>query len=132
MNGNEGIGTPSVLWIGGAQWCGKTSVSRILADRYGLQPYEYDYYDSRGHSERAARRPDLYPAKHRGGLRSLDEAWVLRTPEQMAAEDQAIFDDRFRMTIDDLSRLPPDPPVVAQLTGDRDPCWTARVRCTRR
>ncbi len=119
MNGNEGIGTPSVLWIGGAQWSGKTSVARILADRYGLQPYEYDYHDSRGHSERATSRPDLYPAKHRAGLRSLDEAWVLRTPEQMAAEDQAIFDDRFRMTIDDLSRLPPDPPVVAQGWGLR-------------
>jgi len=55
----------SVLWIGGAQWTGKTSVARILSERHRLQLYQYDYHDSRGHAARAAARPDLYPHMHR-------------------------------------------------------------------
>jgi adenylylsulfate kinase-like enzyme len=51
----------SVLWIGGAQWAGKTTVARILWERHSLQLYQYDYHDSRGHAARADARPDLYP-----------------------------------------------------------------------
>lgn len=31
-----------VLWIGGSIGAGKTSVARLLADRYALQVYQYD------------------------------------------------------------------------------------------
>jgi hypothetical protein len=35
----SGIGrrlSKSALWIGGAQWAGKTTVARILSERHGL------------------------------------------------------------------------------------------------
>ncbi|MER5203664.1 hypothetical protein [Streptomyces sp. NPDC002825] len=35
-----------MLWIGGAQWAGKTTVSEILALRYGLTAYQYAYHDA--------------------------------------------------------------------------------------
>ena len=31
------------LWIGGAQWSGKTTVAEAIATRHGLTVYHYDY-----------------------------------------------------------------------------------------
>lgn len=42
----------NALWIGGGQWAGKSSAARILALRYGLTAYHYDYHDARGHDDR--------------------------------------------------------------------------------
>ncbi|MFB6397429.1 hypothetical protein [Polymorphospora lycopeni] len=42
----------NVLWIGGAQWAGKTTVAAILTSRYGLTHYHCDYHDSRAHEDR--------------------------------------------------------------------------------
>jgi adenylylsulfate kinase-like enzyme len=44
------------LWIGGAQWAGKSTVARILAHRHGLTAYHYDYHDARGHEDRRIAR----------------------------------------------------------------------------
>ena len=33
------------LWIGGGQWAGKSTVAGILAQRYGLTHYHYDYHE---------------------------------------------------------------------------------------
>jgi hypothetical protein len=41
------------LWIGGGQWAGKSTVARLLAVRYGLTAYHYDYHDARAHSAKA-------------------------------------------------------------------------------
>ena len=35
----------NALWIGGGQWAGKSTVARLLARRYGLTAYHYDYQD---------------------------------------------------------------------------------------
>jgi hypothetical protein len=42
--------------IGGGQWAGKSTVARILALRYGLTAYHYDYHDARGHEDRSIAR----------------------------------------------------------------------------
>jgi len=34
-----------VLWIAGATDTGKTTISQIIAERYGLQLYNYDQHD---------------------------------------------------------------------------------------
>lgn len=109
----------SVVWIGGAQWAGKTSVARILSARHGLQLYQYDYNDSRGHAVRAAARPDLYPHMNLLLRRPADARWVQRTPEEMAADDLRAFDEPFRMTLEDLSALPASPTVLAEGWGLR-------------
>ena len=111
----------SVLWIGGAQWTGKTSVARILSERHRLQLYQYDYHDSRGHAARAAARPDLYPHMHRQRQLPADELWVRRAPAEMAADDVVTFEERFRMTLEDLAALPRSPPALAEGWGLRPP-----------
>jgi hypothetical protein len=62
------------LWIGGGQWAGKSTVSRILALRYGLTAYHYDYHDARGHEDRRiARRVRLAEPLNRPDP---ERAWV--------------------------------------------------------
>ncbi len=108
-----------MLWIGGAQWAGKTSVARMLAERYGLQLYDYDYHDARSHAARARAYPERYPYFHRGLARTADESWVLRSPQDMAASTLRVFDERFQMVLEDIRELAVEPPVLVEGWGIR-------------
>jgi len=116
-----------VLWIGGGTAAGKSSIATALAERYGLARYNYDWHDSRDHSERT--RPERHPVRTAFLAMSLDDQWVNRTPSQMAAEDLAEFAERFEMVLEDLAALPADrviadgfgllPELVAKVAADR-------------
>ncbi len=112
-----------VLWIGGAQWAGKTSVAQTLAMRFGVLHYSYDYHDARSHLDRGRNEPERFP--HRAALaRAVDdgtfsEQWVTRTPAQLAEDARRNFVDRFAMVLDDLAALPDDVTVVAEGYGLR-------------
>ncbi|WP_330240214.1 hypothetical protein [Streptomyces sp. NBC_00525] len=105
------------LWIGGAQWAGKSTVAELVAGQYGLTAYHYDYHDARGHQDRRiARRvargePVADPAPER--------VWVERSPEEMAAETLAGFPVRFDWALDDLRALFTGRPVIAEGWGLR-------------
>jgi hypothetical protein len=45
-----------VLWIGGGQWVGKSTVPRLLAAHHEVTAYHYDYHDARGHNDRRIAR----------------------------------------------------------------------------
>jgi len=104
-----------VLWIGGGTGAGKSSVASALAERYGLGRYDYDWHDSRDHTERT--RPDRHPHRAAFLAMSLDERWVLHTPREMADNAIGSFRDRFEMVIEDLLALPRDRAVVADGFG---------------
>ena len=95
-----------VLWTGGAQWVGKTSVARQLARAHCLQLYECDYHDSRSHSWRVHANPARYPAFSAFLARTADQNWVMTTPRDMTMRANAIFDERFDMVVEDLAPLP--------------------------
>ncbi|GIH18617.1 hypothetical protein [Rugosimonospora africana] len=107
------------LWIGGAQWAGKSTVAGILAHRYGLTCYRYDYHDARGHQDRwiaqrcrhgeAVPDPDPDP----------EAAWVRTTPPEMARQAIERFHQRFAWVQDDLRALSSPRPVVAEGWGLR-------------
>lgn len=105
------------LWIGGAQWAGKTTLAVTLALRHGLTAYLYDRHDARGHEDRRVadrvRRGD--PPAGPGP----DAVWVDLAPEQMAAETLAAFPRRFAWVLDDLSALVSGRRVVAEGWGLR-------------
>ena len=106
----------AALWIGGAQWAGKSTVSNILAARHGLTAYHYDYHDARGHLERRAAR------RARTGLPYAEypgPAWADTTPEVLAQESLAIFADRLEFVFDDLRALVSPHPVLAEGFGLR-------------
>jgi hypothetical protein len=105
------------LWIGGGQWAGKSTVARLLAVRYGLTAYHYDYHDARAHNDRRiARRVGLGepPAEP-----DPDTMWVHPTPEEMAAETLAGFPIRFNWALDDLRALVSGRPIIAEGWGLR-------------
>jgi hypothetical protein len=105
------------LWIGGGQWAGKSTVARLLAVRYGLTAYHYDYHDARGHEDRrVARRIRL--GEPAGGP-DLETTWVTSTPQEMAAQTLAGFPVRFEWVLDDLRALVSGRPVIAEGWGLR-------------
>lgn len=112
-----------VVWIGGAQWAGKSSVARILAMRHGLVHYAYDYHDARSHLTRALAEPHRYPHRAETARRVADpdffESWVTSSPQELAERARLEHVERFAMVLDDLAALPGDGPVVAEGWGLR-------------
>jgi hypothetical protein len=72
-----------VFWLGGATCAGKTSVADRLAQMYGWQVYHYDQHEP----DHVARRLQVGDQQIAAFLAlSMDERWLLRTPEVMAQE----------------------------------------------
>jgi hypothetical protein len=106
------------LWIGGAQWAGKSTISRILAERHGLTAYHYDYHDARTHMDRRLARQ----IRVGGGPQQLfdPEDWVRRTPAQLAADClDGTFPVRLPYVFDDLRALTGPRPILAEGIGLR-------------
>jgi hypothetical protein len=105
------------LWLGGGQWAGKSTVARLLAVRYGLTAYHYDFHDARAHNDRRiARRvalgePTAEPHP--------DAVWVDPAPGEMAARTLAGFPARFEWALDDLRALVSGRPILAEGWGLR-------------
>jgi hypothetical protein len=103
------------LWIGGGQWAGKSTVARILAARFALTAYHYDYHDARGHLDRrivarqraaAAAQPETLDLA--ACLDAVDfEDYVRKSPERLA------------FVFDDLRGLTGARPVLAEGWGLR-------------
>lgn len=102
-----------VLWIGGATDTGKTTISQIIAERYGLQLYNYDRHDSL-QIERLAQTLPRYRAFLSA---SLDERWVRPDPEDLVQWLMQAFRDRFPLVVKDLLDLPRKPMIVAEGFG---------------
>jgi hypothetical protein len=119
-----------VLWIGGGQWVGKSTVARLLAQRYELTAYHYDYHDARGHHERRilARIRRGEPPDGPGP----EAEWVHTVPQQMAAETLAGFPERFEWVLDDLRALVTWRPIIAEGWGLRPELVTAIADSPRR
>ncbi|MFE0026988.1 hypothetical protein [Amycolatopsis sp. NPDC059021] len=115
---SDPFGTLSkALWIGGAQWAGKSTVARLLAARYGLTAYHYDYHDARGHLDRRV----AHRVRRRETAADPDPeaVWVNTTPERMTHETLAGFPQRFEWALDDLRALDSERPIIAEGWGLR-------------
>jgi hypothetical protein len=118
---------PNVLWIGGGTGGGKSSTAIALAEKYGVERYNYDWHDARDHSERT--RADRHPYRAAFLAMSMDERWVDRSPAAMAEMEVIEFRERFEMVLEDLATLSADrvvadgfgllPELVAPLLTDR-------------
>lgn len=104
-----------VLWIGGSVCSGKTSAAKDLAGRYGLRIYSFDRAEP-FHIYRSV--PERQPNLIRFMAMTMDERWVLRTPEAMAEHALAAWsEERFPMVLDDLRHLPGSGAVIAEGAG---------------
>lgn len=103
-----------VLWIGGGTGAGKTTVAKAIAERHGLERYDYDWHDARDHSDRT--RVDRHPYRAAFLAMSMDDRWVTRSPAQMAEAEVLEFRERFELVLEDLAAMG-SPDVVAEGFG---------------
>ena len=94
-----------VLWIGGPQGSGKSSVARALARRFDLQLYLVDH--------RVWVHEPRMPATEFGSL-TLDERWVEAEPARMLDWYVTTSRHRFRLVLEDLRSLPAVPGAVVE------------------
>jgi len=94
-----------VLWIGGPQGSGKTSVARALSRRFDLQLYVVD--------RRTWVHEPRMPATEFRSL-SMDERWVDATPGRMLDWFVTVSRHRFRLVLEDLRELPASPLAVVE------------------
>ncbi|MFC3492264.1 hypothetical protein [Glycomyces rhizosphaerae] len=100
-----------VYWIGGGSGAGKSTVARALADRHGLRYCGADesMYD---HARRttAAEAPYL----HEFMAMSMDERWMLRSPETMFETFHWFRGEGFHLIVEDLLAMPPGQGIVVE------------------
>ena len=94
-----------VLWIGGGQGSGKSSVAWALSRRFDLQLYVVD--------QRVWVHEPRMPKSEFRAL-SMDERWVDATPQRMLDWFVTTSRHRFRLVLEDLRELPESPLVVVE------------------
>ncbi|PTM89793.1 hypothetical protein C7821_1126 [Streptomyces sp. VMFN-G11Ma] len=100
-----------VYWIGGGSGAGKSTIARRLADRYGWRLCATD--DVMGdHARRTT--PEEAPFLHKFMAMDMDERWVNRSPDIMLETFHWFRGEGFRLIVEDLLRLPPEPEVVVE------------------
>jgi 2-phosphoglycerate kinase len=105
-----------VLWIGGSPAAGKSTIARILARDHGLTLYDFDRHEP-AHVERRMTEASLYPAYTSFRALTMDQRWLSRPADEMAAQVIALWTERFRLVVDDVRALPVTSPVVAEGSG---------------
>jgi hypothetical protein len=104
-----------VLWIGGSVCSGKSSAAVTLAERFGSRPFHFDQAE-RSHFERSG--PDRQPNMAAWTAMSMDERWVLRSPEDMAQQIIVAWrEERFPMVVGDLLAMAGRGSIVAEGAG---------------
>lgn len=94
-----------VVWIGGPQASGKSTIARAVAERFGLQLYHLDLRTS-VHEARM-------PLTEFGSL-TMDERWVEASPDQMLKWFITDSRHRMRLVLEDLRELPEEPGCVVE------------------
>ncbi|HEV8459211.1 MAG TPA: hypothetical protein VGQ38_00765 [Gaiellaceae bacterium] len=95
----------NVLWIGGGQGSGKSSVAKTVSRRRGLQLYNIDHR-TQAHVARQA--------PHEFASLTLDERWVEPEIDTMLRWFLETSQDRLRIVLEDLADLPAEPGVIVE------------------
>jgi cytidylate kinase len=99
------VGPAHVLWIGGGQGSGKSSVAKTVSRRRGLQLYNVDHR-TQAHVARQA--------PHEFMSLTPDERWVDPAVETMLRWFVERSLDRLRVVLEDLAELPEEPGVIVE------------------
>ena len=100
-----------VRWIGGGSGGGKSTVTRLLAARYGVRVYDTDAMMAE-HARRTTVVESPFLAAF--AAMSMDERWVHRSPETMLETFHWFRGEGFGLIVADLLALPADVPVIAE------------------
>jgi hypothetical protein len=100
-----------VRWVGGGSGAGKTTVTRLLAERFGLALYSTDAMIG-AHSERLD--ATAAPLLERFRRMSMDERWVQHDSVTMYESFPWFHGEGFDLLIDDLQQMPTDRLVLIE------------------
>ncbi len=99
-----------IYWIGGSPCSGKSSIARILSERYGLRIYDCDsMYEA--HLKRAV--PGKHPHLTRAAEISWDEVWM-HPVDYLTEREFAFYREEFELIREDLIAMPQDTPICAE------------------
>jgi 2-phosphoglycerate kinase len=100
-----------VRWVGGGSGAGKTTVTRLLSERFGIGVYSTDA-TIRVHSERLD--ATSAPLLERFRRMSMDERWMEHDPVTMHATFPWFRGEGFDLLIEDLQQTPRNCPVLVE------------------
>jgi hypothetical protein len=100
-----------VIWIGGAPDAGKTTMAQALSDHLGLRIHFQDRPEP-AHFARAT--DERQPEMRAFWAMSMDERWVSRMPEEMAAQVVRSSAERFDLVVEDILQEPTDAPLLVE------------------
>lgn len=100
-----------VYWLGGGSGAGKSTIARRIAARHGFRSYSTDEAMP-DHGSRCTAEDS--PFLHQFSAMDMDERWVNRSPEVMLATFHWFRGECFGPILEDLLRLPGEPPVIAE------------------
>jgi 2-phosphoglycerate kinase len=100
-----------VYWIGGGSGSGKSTIARRLAAEHSLRLYATDDVMA-DHAGRTG--PEDSPSLTKFMTMDMDERWVNRSPQTMLETFHWFRGEGFHLIVEDLLRLPKEPPVIAE------------------
>jgi hypothetical protein len=100
-----------VRWVGGGSGAGKTTVTRLCAERFGAGLYSTDAAIG-VHSELLGKTDA--PLLERFRHMSMDERWVHHDPVTMYSTFPWFHGEGFDLLLEDLQRLPTDRTVLVE------------------
>lgn len=97
-------------YLGGSPCCGKSTIAKMVADKYNFQYFKVDDF-LEGYIAKGAMEKKLLLSKI--SKMTLDEIW-LKNPKEQNAEELEIYREMFEYVINDMKLLDNGTPVVAE------------------
>ena len=113
-----------VLWMGGSPCSGKSSIAKILSDKYHLRTYHVD--DAfRQHESRFNPRDN--PTLYKWTNRPWDELWM-QPPDILLKEAISAYQEHFAFVLEDLLDLPESGLLLAEGTALLPDCVAGLIQ----
>ena len=103
----------NVFWLGGSPCAGKSSISEIIASRYGLDVYHVDEAFE-VHAQRFD--PVRQPTLTKWLASSWDQRWM-QSADKLVQEVIACYQEHFTLILEDVFALPKGRPLLVEGTA---------------